>query len=43
MQRQRSEAPALPCIATSATDEVERLCCKNGLLFHELLGYEYDC
>lgn len=38
MLRQRmGEGQALPCVATVATDEVERLCCKNGLMFHELL------
>ena len=37
MLRHRGEGQALPCVATIATDEVERLCCKNGLLFHELL------
>ena len=28
----------LPSVGALATDEVERVCCKNGLLFHELLS-----
>jgi hypothetical protein len=33
----KDEGHCVPSVAVLVTDEVERICLKNGLLFHELL------